>query len=581
MHRNLKLFVLSLICGVSMGAQAEVNPQKPGVGDGTEANPYQISNVEELVWFRNAVNNGESGLCACLTSDISLKDECSPTEGSWIAIGDFDEGYCGVFDGQGHAITDLYIDDARSNTPSGLFGQGFIYDEDNNSYRNATLRNLLVQGDVKTFGYSGMLVGYGVDIVIENVTTEGTLTVKDSKYVQESIGGILGYAQTARITDCVNKAIVSVPSIATNGDPHLHVGGLFGCVDVKATVERSMNYANIVASGAMNVGGLGGLVGDASISDCGSCGMVSGYDNVAGIVGAFTGYDEHLLSVRRSYNCRKLTVGEKRDKAFDAITNKLDTEGTLSYNYCFALEGQPNGSDQNVRECKTEDFRWGRVAYQLQQKSDVWGQNNIGSDYIYDMFPCPGGAKVYWNSASFDWVSKDHTYQGNNETKWSFRLPAKGLVNVQYLGTIDGYGNSLKLEMREGSETTTLMDMKVHDSHVFDDGSLTLTGTTGKDFVISFYNANGGEVANGGLNVDFEWYANTPSYSLFNMTDGTPGDMNDDHKYTIADVAMYINDMRSEVLERRHDLTGDGECDALDVEELVRRVFTSFNYYAK
>lgn len=580
MHRNLKLIVLSLFCGAGMSVFAEVNPQKPAAGAGTEANPYQISNVEELVWFRNAVNSGESGLCACLTSDISLKEECSPTTGSWTAIGDFDGGYCGVFDGQGHAITDLYIDDARSNTPSGLFGQGFIYDEDNNRYRNATLRNLLVQGDVTACGYSGMLVGFGVDIVIENVTTEGTLMVKDSKYVQEGIGGILGYAQTARITDCVNKAIVSVPGTATNAKPHLHVGGLFGCVDVKATVERSMNYANIAASGAMNVGGLGGFVGDAAISDCGSCGLVGGYDNVAGLVGAFGGYDENLFSVSRSYTCRRLTVSEFGSKALDAITNKVGADGTLAYNHCFAVDGQPNGSNQKVSVFKAEDFRWGRVAYLLQQESDVWGQNSIGSDNIYDWFPCPGGAKVYWNSAAFEWNSSDHTSIGNNETTWNFRLPAKGLVNVQYLGGIEGYGNSLKLEMRDGSETTTLMDMKVSDDYVSDEGSLTLTGTTGKDFFISFYNDRGVKLG-GGLNVSFEWYANTSSYSLFNMSDGTPGDMNDDHKFTIADVAMYISDMRGEVLESRHDLTGDGECNALDVEELVRRVFTSFNYYAK
>ena len=73
-----------------------------------------ISDAAGLKSFAERVNEGETTLNAVLTADIDLNGS---EESQWIPIDDFE----GIFDGKGHTISGVYIDntsdtDDKSNT---------------------------------------------------------------------------------------------------------------------------------------------------------------------------------------------------------------------------------------------------------------------------------------------------------------------------------------------------------------------------------------------------------------------------------------------------------------------------------
>ncbi len=88
-------------------------------GSGLETDPYQINNLDDLIFFRNLVNAGFSfdGCWFRQTKDIDLQ-----SVNNWTPIGVFDgpNYFYGVYDGAGHTIQNLYIDRADN---AGFFGR--------------------------------------------------------------------------------------------------------------------------------------------------------------------------------------------------------------------------------------------------------------------------------------------------------------------------------------------------------------------------------------------------------------------------------------------------------------------------
>ena len=115
------------------GAWAQTQPSE---GDGSSEHPFLINTAEELKWYASYVN-GESGdnvvhntACAQLMNDIDLSTVCGEGKGNWTPIAKYDiygltssNKFDGVFDGNGHTISNLYIDvDNQNGSKLGLFG---------------------------------------------------------------------------------------------------------------------------------------------------------------------------------------------------------------------------------------------------------------------------------------------------------------------------------------------------------------------------------------------------------------------------------------------------------------------------
>lgn len=93
---------------------------KPTEGEGTEQSPYQITNAEELKWFRDTVNSGTTDIHARLLHDIDLKNV------SWEPIGTQKKPYNGTFDGNAYTIKNFRLGDHTKPDPiseKGLFGR--------------------------------------------------------------------------------------------------------------------------------------------------------------------------------------------------------------------------------------------------------------------------------------------------------------------------------------------------------------------------------------------------------------------------------------------------------------------------
>ena len=83
-------------------------------GDGTESNPYQIANGEQLAKLAQDVNsgNGYAGTYFVLTADIVLNNtdgwenwgETVP-KNTWTPIGSYEIQFTGILDGQGHSVS--------------------------------------------------------------------------------------------------------------------------------------------------------------------------------------------------------------------------------------------------------------------------------------------------------------------------------------------------------------------------------------------------------------------------------------------------------------------------------------------
>ena len=173
-------------------------------GDGTTENPCLLSTAEDLVKFRNFVNNVRGDVSAKLTKDIDLVSVYGEGTGSWKAI----ENYNGTFDGTHHTIN---IGKHEYQDYPGLFGviksnskitnlhvEGIITDSisSNDYYGLGGIANMMVGGLVSNCSFSGKLncAGLGGGIV-GNVTKGGKITDCWSDadvYAEEVSGGIAG-----------------------------------------------------------------------------------------------------------------------------------------------------------------------------------------------------------------------------------------------------------------------------------------------------------------------------------------------------------------------------------------------------
>lgn len=102
-----------------LAVAAETTNKMPA-GKGTEQSPYQITDAEELAWFRDTVNNGTTDIHAKLLRDIDLKNVI------WEPIGTQKHPYNGTFDGNAYTIRNFRLGDHTKPDPiseKGLFGR--------------------------------------------------------------------------------------------------------------------------------------------------------------------------------------------------------------------------------------------------------------------------------------------------------------------------------------------------------------------------------------------------------------------------------------------------------------------------
>ena len=256
-------------------------------GDGE----YQIYTADDLKEFAAIVNgtddnSADPGAHAKLMNNIDLSSVCSEEEGdSWTPIGSDSNEYTGTFDGAGHTISGLTINNSSANY-QGLFGYVGT---------GGTVQNLTVSGTVSGGMFVGGVVGYNNGGTVTGCIFSGSGSVSG----KIDVGGVVGYNDGGSVTNSYNTGDVSGNN---------YVGGVVGeNSGSNGSVEKCHNTGSVNGSAASsNVGGVVGL-NRGSVENCYNTVSVSGDWYVGGVVGRNDG------TVKNCYNTGEVgevSVGE-------------------------------------------------------------------------------------------------------------------------------------------------------------------------------------------------------------------------------------------------------------------------------
>ena len=179
-------------------------------GMGTAENPYLIHNEEELSALAETLNNHPEGYKECidkhflLTADIKLKKDWTPIghrfEGYTTITQKYAGGFCGIFDGGGHLISNMNVK-VENIHYTGLFGlvQG-------------TIRNVGVEGKISVKGgaaHIGGIAGLMHQGLLENCYTNIKIEGTGLNEYPEA-GGLLGRSQYSPIKNCYTRGSISM-----------------------------------------------------------------------------------------------------------------------------------------------------------------------------------------------------------------------------------------------------------------------------------------------------------------------------------------------------------------------------------
>ena len=140
---------------------------------------YEIANAGQLYWFAEYVNNVDGSVAAVLVADIAVPE----TAPDWTPIGSLSHIYSGSFNGQGHTISGLYVNQPEWDYV-GLFG----YVGYNPEVKNLTITDSTFIGN----HYVGALAGYG-EVTASNIAVVENVTVRGNAYTGTMVGYNAGY----------------------------------------------------------------------------------------------------------------------------------------------------------------------------------------------------------------------------------------------------------------------------------------------------------------------------------------------------------------------------------------------------
>lgn len=435
--------------------------------------------------------------CAKLIKDIDMSSVCYPPSGdveekSWTPIGSSSSVWNGTFDGDNHAINNLYISSEERFT--GLFGN--VGRRKVATIRNIKFNNAIVKS---SNSYIAVLVGYVNKGEISGITVQSGSVDSASDYV----GGIVGIADyDVKIVECENHA-----NITGKG----YVGGIFGWIMNAPTadgyIQKCSNFANIRCRGKY-AGGIGGHLNGGTIADCANYGDIKG-TYIGGIVG-FVSQNDGSTCLKNSFTCGNIEGTDNRSGLVVGIDprNVGTLEGVVAYCSDATIKvnnqtieskaigmGQFGNVDNGIIEGYTlKELQEGKATWLLNgskaEGSLAWYQKLGENGDAYPVLKSTGDNTVYHGKKCdkiTDVYTNDNSIFGEDgAVPHVFEIAghpdANGLYgdvcincnanneNIKYIQHFCGIiGNNLKLTYDDGkyyAETVTLTDGEAYNSPV-------------------------------------------------------------------------------------------------------------------
>lgn len=302
MKRKLLSLVLSFaLCLTLLPGTALAADDKADTWDGTadiswytgheDDQEYCISTAEQLAGLAQLVN-ADPGTANFAGKTFYLENDLDLSGHEWISIGTGRGGtqskysFCGVFDGQGHVISNLYSHESYIEGAEGA-------DESHNLLRNA-LFGSVYNGEVKNLGVAdaeiwmdlkddsaagkGILVDWMGKSKITNCWTSGS--IYSGTKIEKNIGGVVGVTvQGCTISGCYSTATLTGNFTNSEGYytepdpadwPCDTIGGIVGArFDGNLTVTDCWFDGKIVVNSLQApVGGIVGYADVATVKNC-------------------------------------------------------------------------------------------------------------------------------------------------------------------------------------------------------------------------------------------------------------------------------------------------------------------------
>lgn len=291
-----------------------------------------------------------------------------------------DWGFQGIFNGNGHTIRNVTIDNEDNTYYVALISQAF-----GATVSNLKLDNFHITGEEEVgsligyaentnvidvqatnielsaqYGYTGGLIGeyYAYTDGDEESTTyhiqrssaTGTLTTEYGS----NVGGLIGFASAEDESSLLIEQVYADVDIMVNSVENDDIGGLIGELELEIdseedtaliTLQDAYSWGNVHAPGNWNVGG---LIGRADIDDDGdddqtqqfivrrtyASGNVEGYENVGGLIGHFDGLDteyDNAYVINNNFAMGQVTGDEENYVGSLVGDSSNSEEGTIQY----------------------------------------------------------------------------------------------------------------------------------------------------------------------------------------------------------------------------------------------------------
>ena len=259
--RGVLFGALMLVAGQAFAAW-NGNMEKPETSKIDSKDYYIIKNEAQLAWFANETNKAKgykTNINAKLDADLDMGGKL------WtpIVAGKGDRKFTGIFDGDGHVISNLYINGDQLAKINSIYAQnvGFVAAlGTKGQIRNVIFENAeiyasnnagsIIANNTQQISV-GVVVGWMADGTVSGCYTTGY--VKSTGNGQ-AVGGIVGNAKNGKIEN--SMSVVSIQ--ATGNDAY--VGGVVGITKASVTV-KSCVYDGEGLSNSGN-GSTGAIVGN-------------------------------------------------------------------------------------------------------------------------------------------------------------------------------------------------------------------------------------------------------------------------------------------------------------------------------
>ena len=305
-------------------------------GSGSKTVPYLIQSETDLAFLSWTIYNDQvyggsdnkytSGSDNYFYSDVYFKQTKNLDLSAyyWQPIGIYytrtgttaRRYFSGNYDGGDYTVSGVFTPAGSGNGYSyqGLFG--YIYGR--RSTLQASIANVgVIDSFIQAYYYVGGVIGRAETAIITNCYNIGAVecdnpaggivgSADDASVTncyntgsvsgRIHIGGVVGYASHLTITNCYNTGSVS---------GSINVGGVVGYTPF-STVTTCYNTGSVSGSGSGNsVGGVAGNIQDTSIANCYNTGSVSGGYYVGGVVGNvnYLGHNSTIISTYYGGDC--------------------------------------------------------------------------------------------------------------------------------------------------------------------------------------------------------------------------------------------------------------------------------------